>query len=156
MRPEGPPAISPSCRSYCGASQATAGVTLISTNSASKAPPCSPLPRAAYLVRTLSLGPSNSVCVSGSWPRRFILSPATGAARDGRRHGRFPPPWSVDELDAYFVVRDHDGQAAYGPAAFCWPRLRIVRNAFLTRQWPRTSPSPDTPVPWPHRLDSFR
>jgi hypothetical protein len=23
---------------------------------------------------------------------------------------RFPPPWSVDELDACFVVRDHNGQ----------------------------------------------
>jgi hypothetical protein len=22
----------------------------------------------------------------------------------------FPPPWSVDELDACYVVRDHDGQ----------------------------------------------
>jgi hypothetical protein len=28
---------------------------------------------------------------------------------------RFPPPWSVEELDACFVVRDHDGQGlAYG------------------------------------------
>jgi hypothetical protein len=27
---------------------------------------------------------------------------------------RFPPPWSVEELDACFVVRDHDGrQLAY-------------------------------------------
>jgi hypothetical protein len=24
---------------------------------------------------------------------------------------RFPPPWSVEELDACFVVRDNDGQA---------------------------------------------
>jgi len=24
---------------------------------------------------------------------------------------RFPPPWSVDELDAAFVVRDSGGQA---------------------------------------------
>ena len=23
---------------------------------------------------------------------------------------RVPPPWSVDELDACFVVRDHNGQ----------------------------------------------
>jgi hypothetical protein len=23
---------------------------------------------------------------------------------------RFPPPWSVDELEACFVVRDHNGQ----------------------------------------------
>jgi len=24
---------------------------------------------------------------------------------------RFPSPWSVEELEACFVVRDHDGQA---------------------------------------------
>jgi hypothetical protein len=24
---------------------------------------------------------------------------------------RFPPPWSVEELDACFVVRDHGGPA---------------------------------------------
>jgi hypothetical protein len=24
---------------------------------------------------------------------------------------RFPPPWSIEELDACFVVRDHNGQA---------------------------------------------
>jgi hypothetical protein len=24
---------------------------------------------------------------------------------------RFPPPWSVEELDACFIVRDHNGQA---------------------------------------------
>jgi hypothetical protein len=24
---------------------------------------------------------------------------------------RFPPPWSVEELDACFVVRDHNGRA---------------------------------------------
>jgi hypothetical protein len=23
---------------------------------------------------------------------------------------RFPPPWSVEELNAWFVVRDHNGQ----------------------------------------------
>jgi hypothetical protein len=24
---------------------------------------------------------------------------------------RFPPPWTLEELDACFVVRDHNGQA---------------------------------------------
>jgi hypothetical protein len=24
---------------------------------------------------------------------------------------RFPPPWSIDELEACFTVRDHSGQA---------------------------------------------
>ena len=24
---------------------------------------------------------------------------------------RFPPPWSVEETDACFIVRDHNGQA---------------------------------------------
>ena len=23
---------------------------------------------------------------------------------------RFPPPWSVEELDAFFIVKDRDGQ----------------------------------------------
>jgi hypothetical protein len=23
----------------------------------------------------------------------------------------FPPPWSVEEMEAWFIVRDHDGQA---------------------------------------------
>ena len=46
---------------------------------------------------------------------------------------RFPPPWSVEEQDACFVVRDHDGQAlAYiyfedGAGA-----------ALLNRFWPRS------------------
>jgi hypothetical protein len=26
-------------------------------------------------------------------------------------HRRFPPPWTVEELDACFVVRDQNGQA---------------------------------------------
>jgi hypothetical protein len=30
---------------------------------------------------------------------------------------RFPPPWSVEETDACFIVRDHNGQAlAYARA----------------------------------------
>ena len=24
---------------------------------------------------------------------------------------RFPPPWTVEDKDAYFIVRDHNGQA---------------------------------------------
>jgi hypothetical protein len=28
----------------------------------------------------------------------------------GRAPRRFPPPWSVEELDACFVVRDQNGQ----------------------------------------------
>jgi hypothetical protein len=27
---------------------------------------------------------------------------------------RFPPPWTVEELDACFVVRDHSGQRQHG------------------------------------------
>ena len=26
-------------------------------------------------------------------------------------HRRFPPPWTVEDIDAAYVVRDHDGQA---------------------------------------------
>jgi hypothetical protein len=29
----------------------------------------------------------------------------------GERDHRFPPPWTVEEQDACFVVRDHNGQA---------------------------------------------
>src|SRR5262245_10227341 len=36
---------------------------------------------------------------------------------------RFPPPWTVEEQDAYFVVRDHSGQALECPAG---------RSAFKT------------------------
>jgi hypothetical protein len=28
----------------------------------------------------------------------------------GERDHRFPPPWTVEEQDACFVVRDHNGQ----------------------------------------------
>jgi hypothetical protein len=31
--------------------------------------------------------------------------------RDAMPARRFPPPWSVDELEACFVVRDNSGQA---------------------------------------------
>ena len=33
-----------------------------------------------------------------------------GAVVRMRDRGRFPPPWSVEELDACFAVRDHSGQ----------------------------------------------
>jgi hypothetical protein len=26
-------------------------------------------------------------------------------------HRRFPPPWTADETDACFIVKDHNGQA---------------------------------------------
>jgi hypothetical protein len=50
-------------------------------------------------------------------PRWFqILSDSTGRNRTSflplitMTERRFPPPWSVEELDACFVVRDHNGQ----------------------------------------------
>jgi hypothetical protein len=41
---------------------------------------------------------------------------AGGAARARRRMGpmtdrRFPPPWTVEETQPCFIVRDHNGQA---------------------------------------------
>jgi len=39
---------------------------------------------------------------------------SAGSGQTGRCEtvtARFPPPWSVEELDAAYVVRDHDGQA---------------------------------------------
>jgi len=39
--------------------------------------------------------------------------PETRAVSENRHQKfgrRFPPPWTVEELDACYVVRDHDGQ----------------------------------------------
>jgi hypothetical protein len=40
-----------------------------------------------------------------------ILSPAALTAQLKMTARRFPPPWSIDELETCFVVRDHSGQA---------------------------------------------
>ena len=37
-------------------------------------------------------------------------SPVGGAFSQHMAARRFPPPWSVEELDTCFVVRDHNGQ----------------------------------------------
>ena len=41
--------------------------------------------------------------------------PKSGGANDARAQmvtpRRFPPPWTVEETDACFIVRDHNGQA---------------------------------------------
>ena len=36
-----------------------------------------------------------------------VVGRASGAALTARR---FPPPWSVEEGETYFVVKDNDGQ----------------------------------------------
>jgi hypothetical protein len=46
---------------------------------------------------------------------------------------RFPPPWSVEEGETYFVVKDHDGQRlAYvhfdDPRSAAKPLRRIAAN----------------------------
>jgi hypothetical protein len=28
----------------------------------------------------------------------------------GDSHRRFPPPWTVEDKDTYFIVRDHNGR----------------------------------------------
>ena len=61
---------------------------------------------------------------------------------------RFPPLWSVEEGETYFVVKDHDGQQlAYvyfddGPA----PR---VKPGLLAR--PRARPAAGRPIADPSR-----
>jgi hypothetical protein len=74
---------------------------------------------------------------------------------------RFPPPWSVDELEACFVVRDHSGQAlAYvyfedEPGRRSAAKLltkdearRIATNIAKLPQLTRgESPRPPTPEP---------
>jgi hypothetical protein len=43
---------------------------------------------------------------------------------------RFPPPWSVEQQDACFVVRDHNGPALDVSRCFC---LHVtVENSGLT------------------------
>ena len=56
-----------------------------------------------------------SVRVDPGHPRRLDnLAPRPALDRpsvmaDSRRH--FPPPWTVEDKDAYFIVRDHNGRA---------------------------------------------
>ena len=58
-------------------------------------------------------------CGSGSTvnaPNSDQSCPSVAAGLSYRYHRpmppprRFPPPWSIEELDACFVVRDHNGQ----------------------------------------------
>ena len=42
---------------------------------------------------------------AAAWGCRCVESPPTTMPR------RFPPPWSVEETDACFIVRDANGQA---------------------------------------------
>src|SRR6266566_8883353 len=49
---------------------------------------------------------------------------------------RFPPPWSVEEQPASFVVRDHNGQAlayVYAGVCLCW-RMSIMRKSLAGDQ----------------------
>jgi hypothetical protein len=45
----------------------------------------------------------------------------------------FPPPWSVDELDSCFVVKDANGQALAYMYFEKEPRRRFRRDELLTR-----------------------
>jgi hypothetical protein len=45
----------------------------------------------------------------------------------------FPPPWSVDELDSCFVVKDANGQALAYMYFEKEPRSRFRRDELLTR-----------------------
>jgi hypothetical protein len=46
---------------------------------------------------------------------------------------RFPPPWSVEELDSCFVVKDLNGQALVYMYFETEPRRRFRRDELLTR-----------------------
>jgi hypothetical protein len=46
---------------------------------------------------------------------------------------RFPPPWSVDELDSCFRVKDANGQALAYMYFEKEPRRRFRRSELLTR-----------------------
>jgi hypothetical protein len=55
-----------------------------------------------------SLGPSPQLNNTYERGCETLISIKTNSAPHNRR---FPPPWSVEEQDACFVVRDHDEQA---------------------------------------------
>ena len=40
----------------------------------------------------------------------MLMAPVAGSATRHMPPRRFPPPWSVEESDACFVGRDHNGQ----------------------------------------------
>jgi len=62
-------------------------------------------------------------------------APSTGAASNAMTPRRFPPPWSVEELDACFVVRDHNGQAlAEEPCRKRKQALSLLRRSGAARQ----------------------
>ena len=60
---------------------------------------CSPKAKTRRLLRVLFLRLSAVSAGSGQTGRCETVT------------ARFPPPWSVEELDACYVVREHDGQA---------------------------------------------
>jgi hypothetical protein len=43
----------------------------------------------------------------------------------------FPPPWSVEEQAAYFVVRDHNGQQLVSKGALAEGLRHLFSMAFL-------------------------
>jgi hypothetical protein len=56
-----------------------------------------------------------TVCITERGRQAIVESPLgkiveSPLGKDDTRPRRFPPPWSVEELDACFVVRDHSGQ----------------------------------------------
>jgi hypothetical protein len=67
---------------------------------------------------------------------------------------RFPPPWSVEELDACFVVRDHDGFRILAGRDSAGVRL-ITREVCMSdpaRVQGLVPEPPDDPQPlWPPR-----
>jgi hypothetical protein len=50
---------------------------------------------------------------------------------------RFPPPWSVEETDACFIVRDHNGQAL----AYTYFEKRARKSLGGAPPHPRRSPA---------------
>jgi hypothetical protein len=59
---------------------------------------------------------------------------------------RFPPPWTVDETDASFIVRDHNGQTLAYVSFEDEPGRRTAAN-LLTRDEARRIHSEHRKVP---------
>jgi len=57
------------------------------------------------------------------------------------RQGGFPPPWSAEETEACFIVRDHNGQALASRRSRAGARRRICSRETRQGGSRRTSPS---------------
>ena len=49
------------------------------------------------------------------------------------RRRRFPPPWTVEETEGCFIIRDKNGQQLNTLARLFWPASEAFENLALFR-----------------------